>query len=388
MRMNLFPAILLAGPPNCGKSVLAFLLTQRLRELGISHYLLRAVPDGEGDWYLNGDPQVVHTLRTMNKVAFSSQFIEHMLNAIESRLLPLLVDIGGRPQGDQLGLIKACTHYILLYRTPEERITWHELLDQTDLLPLAELRSSLNNDEEIIQERQPFLSGIISGLDRDEKKRLTGMTFGVLLERVAGICSYDAVSLEQEHLKHAPFPVINERELAKKLSVPHEGERTTWSPSHLTRISEFVPKSQPIAVYGRGPVWLASALAANAFPSPYTIYDARYGWLHPPEVHFHHENINLQVNISPLNEEDTWLEILLKNGTREPVEIVMNPIDSKGGVVISGKMPRWLFTTLTCALVPGHEWVAIDNPTMGQAIVVHSNTPSKQVGDVLPRRAQ
>ncbi len=46
MRTNLFPATLLAGPPNCGKSVLAFLLTQHLREMGIQHLLLRAVPDG------------------------------------------------------------------------------------------------------------------------------------------------------------------------------------------------------------------------------------------------------------------------------------------------------------------------------------------------------
>ncbi len=48
--MELFPAILVGGPPHSGKSVLTYSLTQALRRRGVDHYVLRAAPDGEGDW--------------------------------------------------------------------------------------------------------------------------------------------------------------------------------------------------------------------------------------------------------------------------------------------------------------------------------------------------
>lgn len=121
---NLLPAILLAGPPHCGKSVLAYLLTQRLRERGVAHYLLRAAPDGEGDWFLHGQPNTMRELRLEYKRGFSSSFVHHMSAAVTNRALPLLVDVGGRPQGDQLHILAACSHSILLYRSADELVEW------------------------------------------------------------------------------------------------------------------------------------------------------------------------------------------------------------------------------------------------------------------------
>src|SRR5438552_6610469 len=44
------PAILIGGPPHTGKSVLTYSLSQALRKRSIEHYVIRASPDGEGDW--------------------------------------------------------------------------------------------------------------------------------------------------------------------------------------------------------------------------------------------------------------------------------------------------------------------------------------------------
>jgi len=387
MTTNLFPAVLLAGPPNCGKSVLAFLLTRHLRESGIAHYLLRAAPDGEGDWFLTGQPEIVQTLRSIHKRKFSSEFIAHMHSAIEARPLPLLVDIGGKPQGEQLNLIRACTHSILLYRTNEERSAWRDMLNNAKLLPIAELRSIQLEEEKLEErtEREPWLRGQINGLERDITKRKTGMVFGSLLERVAGICSYDAVSLEQEHLKHAPFPIVNERELAKRLSVPVDGERMTWSPSHLKLIPKFVTASTPLAIYGRGPVWLASALAAHALPETFAIFDARYGWLLPPPIHFGEPEANVKVRSQPYQIHAAWIDLELPGGTLEPYEISLDLVHSGGGIVLSGKIPRWLFATLTHRLAPDHDWIAVDDPRLERAIVVHSRLFDVQPGDVLAR---
>jgi CRISPR-associated protein Csx3 len=391
MNTNLFPSILLAGPPNCGKSVLAFLLTHHLRQLGIAHYLLRSAPDGEGDWYLAGQQEdaqkeLVQTLRAMHKRKYTSHFIAHMHHAIMARPLPMLVDIGGQPQGDQLNLIKACTHSILLYRTEEQRLSWQKMLNEARLTPIAELRSTLGG-EEIAENRHPYLRGTISGLDRDPTHRRTGLVFGILLELVSGICSYDAASLEQIHLKHAPFPVVNERGLARNLSVPVEGETAIWSPGHLAHISNLVPASKPISIYGRGPVWLASALAALTLPESFVIFDARYGWLSPPPIRFHKGDADVKINVLPFQEQDTWVEVELPCGTLEPYEICLNqePPQTQGGLVLSGKIPRWLFAALVHHLAPKHTWIAVDDPRLSQAVVVYSNSPFNRVGDTLPR---
>lgn len=386
MAINSFPAILFAGPPHCGKSVLAFLLTRALRIRGIAHYLLRAVPDGEGDWFLDGLPDVVQTLRAIHKTQFSSGFVEHMLTAIQRRPLPLLVDIGGRPQGDQLGLIKACTHSILLYRTQEERHVWHELMKETQLVPLAELRSSLT-EEDMLEEPEPILRGVIHGLDRAMEKRSTGITFESLLERVAGICYYEAQALEQEHIKQAPYMPINERDLAQQLSVPLEGKIHIWSPHHLRQLLEIVPSARAYAIYGRGPVWLAAALAARSLPEPYAMFDARFGWLDSIPVRFSADGVNLKVNTVPFQGGNIWLELGIPGGTLEPGEIIIQPLSPGEGVVLSGKLPRWLFAALVHTLAPDHTWLAIDDPRLARAIVVHSNVASVRPGDVLPRLA-
>ncbi|MBV9228005.1 MAG: hypothetical protein JOZ18_01740, partial [Chloroflexi bacterium] len=61
--MNLLPAVLVGGPPHAGKSVLFYRLTQALLECGISHHAIRACPDGEGNWFHEGDPDLVSTIR-------------------------------------------------------------------------------------------------------------------------------------------------------------------------------------------------------------------------------------------------------------------------------------------------------------------------------------
>ena len=66
--MELFPAVLIGGPPNSGKSVLTYNLTQALRERGIQHYVVRAAPDGEGDWVSEADRSLVRTILVPSKM--------------------------------------------------------------------------------------------------------------------------------------------------------------------------------------------------------------------------------------------------------------------------------------------------------------------------------
>jgi hypothetical protein len=60
--MQRFPAVMIGGPPDCGKSVLMYNLFRTLRERGVQHYALRAAPDGEGDWSNEAQQKLVRTI--------------------------------------------------------------------------------------------------------------------------------------------------------------------------------------------------------------------------------------------------------------------------------------------------------------------------------------
>jgi CRISPR-associated protein Csx3 len=383
MQPNLFPAILIAGSPNCGKSVLSFMLTQALRKQGVSHYLLRSAPDGEGDFAFQGDPNLVRGLRQGHKRRYTAAFIHRSLDIISERSLPLLVDIGGKPRGIQLDIPRACTHSILLYRTLEELHAWRKMLAPMNLLPIAELCSDLSAEEKIEQET-PYLRGVIAGLERCPDKRRSGLAFAALLERVAGICAYSSAYLEAEHLRRAPFQPLVERSLAQQVGAPLRGENPWWDPASLQAVAECMPKNQPLALYGRGPVWLAAAIAALAWPAEIALYDVRYGWLAAPKVFFRGPG-NVITTASPFGKDAAWLDVKLRETLVEPGSLTLPRPHTSAGLVLSGKLPRWAFAALARKFTREWDWLGVDDPANSRVVVVHSNAHSPHLGECLPR---
>src|SRR6266550_6319231 len=101
IRADKLPAILIGGPPNAGKSVLTYNLTQELRRREIPHYVFRANPDMEGDWFLR-DQDNQNNVRSIN-VSFEKyrhwtpEFREFVCHDLALRRhLPLIVDLGGQ----------------------------------------------------------------------------------------------------------------------------------------------------------------------------------------------------------------------------------------------------------------------------------------------------
>ena len=385
MRTNLFPAILLAGGPNCGKSVLSYLLTQELRKKRVQHYLLRTAPDGEGDWFLAGNSLSVRNLRMENKCQYSDELIDHMRQAIQNRQLPMLVDIGGKPRDNQFDILGACTHYILLYKTPDERREWQAEMTRLDLLPIAELRSSLTKTESVTWTSEG-LDGVISGLVRAQPQ--IGETFQALLTQVEGICQYDPLQLEQEHIRDAPYPLVVERELARLVQTDPQ-PNPWWQPSDLPKLLEAVPAGNSLALYGRGPVWLAAALAVHAMPAPCAVFDARYGWLEVPTC-IQGETKFLEVQIQAAHDQlFDWIKVKITNLILTPqTPLALPDLTGERGVILSGKLPRWLFAALAKKLGEARPWVAIHVPAFAMAIVIFSRNVERQIGDLLELRVE
>jgi CRISPR-associated protein Csx3 len=114
--VNLLPTVLVGGPPNAGKSVLFYHLTQALRERHIAHHAIRACPDGEGNWFHEADPEMVSIILQKHKGVWPASFVQRMGQDLENRRLPLLVDMGGSPKVSEMRLFRQCTDSILLLR--------------------------------------------------------------------------------------------------------------------------------------------------------------------------------------------------------------------------------------------------------------------------------
>ncbi len=376
-----FPAVLIAGPPHSGKSVLAYWLSQHLRQARVAHYLLRAAPDGEGDWFLrNQRNPVVRIVRQENKGDFSERFVHETLNAIRSRMAPLLVDVGGRPQGAQVAILQACTHVVLLYRNADERAHWRRFFAGQDLALIAELRSTLSEPERL-QALTPVLRGTIGGLRREAPA--PGPVFGALLERLRGILHYDEASLAFLHLQNAPAAPLREADLARALGLWTGKGGLHWQAEKaLPRLQGWQPPRGGLALYGRGPVWLAAALAVRNVPEPFWVFDPRFGWLALPTV-ADRPRPALRWERQPW--QDGWrLRARLPQHWLDPQDLWL-PADlpAQAGLLLDGRLPRWALASLARALFPRHPWLAIRDLHDGGAVVIASRASHYAAGQRL-----
>jgi len=390
---NFLPAVLVGGPPNAGKSVLFYRLTQALRERGVDHYALRACPDGEGNWYHETEQELAQNLCSNVKLKkWPPTFVQSMTQALDGRHLPFLVDMGGRPEASQGCLLRGCTRSILLIKEdePESARFWQELIETNNLLPLARIISR-REGESLITAESPVLEGIITGLERGKARQGAGAgkLFDALVESIVTLfTSYDLQEIRAFNMKHAPT------ELA--LDVPQEVSAftttsTSWEPSMLLPFLERIPAQTPLSVYGIGPSWLYAALAAYEDPQPFYLFDPRLDWIIPVAV---------TLGESCTQREDLHITIIPAQGRAvlkvgfpldrleyfQPDPLVFPTISTEKGVIIDGRVPYWLLTALTRLYKgAGVAWIASFYPPLGKAVVVYSRTEQYRPGDLVTK---
>lgn len=353
--MNSFPAVVIGGPPHSGKSVLTYLLTQQLRNCQVEHYVLRACPDGEGDWSQETPPETVRLLR--QKGQFSADFVDLVCRDLAQRHLPLLVDVGGKPKPEQECILEQCTHAVLIAADPTELADWRQRAERHGLVIVAELHSVLDG-EDAIDAETPVLRGQIAKLERH-----TGVG-GPMLQALAGrlqqIFTYTDQELKNLHFHHAPTElIVDVAQLGDCVGLPTEGRH--WQPEHLPAALACTPRDA-ISLYGRGPNWLYAALALYAAPHPVHLFDPRLGWTKPVAL-------TCSAGAAPgvigwkltTQAGYTWLEI--QPGAPyldyEEVNDAMLPLlDTSCGVVLSGKIPHWLLLGAAFAY-RHHPWIAV-----------------------------
>jgi CRISPR-associated protein Csx3 len=282
--VNLLPAMLVGGPPHAGKSVLFYHLTQALRAQGIPHHAIRACPDGEGNWFHEGQSETVSTIRVKLTGEWPPSFVQRMSQDLEHRCLPFLVDMGGRPRASQMSLFRHCTHSILLLRQdrPDDTERWQQIVADNDLLPLAQIYSEQEGTSTITEDPS-LLRGTITGLDRHMPMQEDKPLFNELVKRVATLFrSSDPDDREKRHLAHAPTELTLDLKAALQTFTTASPE---WTPAILPAYLESLPAQVPLSVYGVGPNWLYAALAAHAGQQPFFLFDPKlpFGWVQPTQ---------------------------------------------------------------------------------------------------------
>ena len=397
------PAILIGGAPDAGKSVLTYNLTQKLRSMEIPHYVLRANPDGEGDWFLDGgwflegnDLEAIRELKKRAHRKWSDRFRQLVAKAIQCRQLPLIVDIGGLPREEDTGILLACTHSILLLKDGEEQAneTWRSFTKRTSLTPLAELRSSLRKEEAELTAREPVVTGTITGLERPKRfKPLHDEVLEVLFERIKKLfLTLSDTEREKLHLGTAPtesFPV----HLLRYLRRLAPGQKD-WFPDLIDPLlSELSAQQAPLALYERAPNWLYGLLALHGdLHQPLYQFDPRFGWVTAPELHASpsvqtpQEIIDLEVNDK---RKGVWmLTVLLKDGyvdyETDAEDLIFPDPPSNCGVIINGKLPLWLFTSLARFYARRNvPWIALNYARETQAYIIYSQVEEYVLGDTV-----
>ena len=369
--MELFPAILIGGPPHMGKSVLTYSLTHALRERGVPHYVIRAYPDGEGDWANEADQKLVRRIRV--KGQGTPRWVDRICRDITNRHLPLIVDVGGRPTPDQERIFDCCTHAVLLTGNETAHATWQAMLTRHGLLPLADLHSELHGRERIT-EAGPTLRGVISGLERSATA--AGPTFEALVERVARLFAYNPDELRRVHLATAPVETtVDLDRLARTLGVPFTGQKATWLPEHLPALLDYLPEATPLGLYGRAPNWLYAAVARLAYPADFCQFDPRLGWVAPPTLHPGPlpAGAPLQARLAR-HTDHLHLDFFLPSAYLDYPEaegLAVPPLPPGLGILLSGKIPHWLYTALVRAYHAA-PWVAVYQPQLQTAVVCYS----------------
>ena len=392
--MDLFPAVMIGGPPHSGKSVLAYSLTQALRARAVAHYVLRAYPDGEGDWANEADQALVRRIRL--KGQGTSEWIDRVCRDIARRHLPLIVDVGGKPTPDQERVFDVCTHAILLTPTAGAQDEWQARIERHNLPLLADLTSALIGVDRLIA-RTPIVRGTITGLNRGQQA--TGPVYEALVDQLTELFACDTAALRRYHCDHAPVETaIDLDRRGRTLGIEFRGEKAYWHPNDLPRLLDDLPQARPIALYGRAPNWLYAGVACQAFPAPFYQFDARLGWVlaRPLQLGEPPMDAPVQFLTKPATQ---WLHITCVLPSAyvdyDGLDRIPSPVvPARSGIILDGKIPHWLYAALglTYRSAP---WLAVHQPQLGSdlgqdgspsggAVIVRSSDDRFAVGTTIP----
>lgn len=168
-------AIVLAGLPKAGKSLLSGGLYDLLRERGESFFIEKLSPDSEGQWtYESGKQELARGLKLLLKEKgefFTPAFVERKISSIKSLakvFKTLVLDLGGIPSAENASFIKAAKEssdslvVLLLYREGQNTEEWEEFLSDLGV-EYTKVKTSWDFSQDVKKQAKELASKIKEG---------------------------------------------------------------------------------------------------------------------------------------------------------------------------------------------------------------------------------
>jgi CRISPR-associated protein Csx3 len=130
-----------------------------------------------------------------------------------------------------------------------------------------------------------------------------------------------------------------------------------------------------LAVYGRGVAWIIAALARLAYPAPFLNFDTRLGWVQARPLQLQDAPAAYPLRFI-LDRSQTAFTVTVVAPDHyvdydEIGEAAAPQAPARAGVILSGKLPLWLFASLAITYHSA-PWLAVYQPPLGGSVVVHS----------------
>lgn len=300
---------------------------------------------------------------------------------LEQRHLPLLVDMGGKPQGTQLNIFRYCTHSVLLLREDEIELRdlWLRLCYENNIYPLAQLYSRREGISSIAS-RTPVLEGNITGLERG--RTVEGSLFNHLVARIADLFSAHALhEMHLDHLESAPYRALNLYDIVPSFK--------NWGTEQLSPLLASLESWRVPAIYGRAPGWVYAAIAGHTRQPELYQFDHALGWITPADVQLSsasHPELQCRPSYIP-NLNATQLSItfpLTRLEYAQPEALPFPAVPARHGVILDGPLPLWLVTALVRLYKnAGVAWIATFEPRKQGSVVVYSRVSDRHIGELV-----
>ncbi len=383
-----YPALFIGGPPNSGKSWLTYHLSRALKRRQVTHYVLRAHPDGEGHWRYEAPLAIVNELRRQAKQGWTAAFATRISRDITGRHLPLLVNSGGKVSDETRLILAHCTGAILIATDPARLDPWRALVDDQALPLLADLRSDLDGPQ-ALDDQGVTLRGAIGGLGSERSP--AGDCFDALVERLDRLCRFDPALLFRTHAALLDGDPLDVEAPINNLPA-HSMPDTPWRPQELPQLLEDLDSRMPLAVYGASPPWVYAALASATDPAPIQIFNVALGWVAPPPLApgMAMDVARLRWELADHAPAYRRMRFTIPSAYLDYDDAVAAPLPVPAptpgcGVVLDGRLPNWLYAALARAYAPA-AWVGIYEPRSrpAHAVIVRSRLSSVPLGSVYP----
>jgi CRISPR-associated Csx3 family protein len=383
-----------------------------------------AAPDGEGitGWSAEATQELVKAVRRKGK--FLPQFVDWVCASVHNSTMPItLVDLGGMLLDDEgkfsatgvrlttenERIMRECSHLIVIANPSymESAVpTWIAEANRLGVKPLAILESVLTGaDDEIVAGGELPMRARITKLDRENPPQST--TAKVVVDLILSLTTTEVVVKDGSEVADVNFPRLAE---TLNLPVKNGGADRDWRPSDLPKVlaeaKKLLAGKSEVRLWGNTPLGAPyHVLAANLSQEVwYADPKVPGGYVAIPEMPASTGTL-LDWKVGD-RDDSSLVEFVIPgqvfNANTLPT-LTLPEVDTRNGVVISGKGPRWLTGAIARAYArAGAAWVAVFEPRessrmqtdgkkwsehhSGQApaIVVYTRERDHTIGTIIP----